>query len=242
MKEIELSLIPGEAANRKVHVLYGLGGIGKTQLAIAYARKYQEKYSAIVWVNGSNQDTVLQSLAGFAVNSEIVCGAKLSIKADHQGFDMKNDAQAGLQWLARKENRLWLMIFDNVDQDYQTDQDAEEDPNAYDLASYFPRADHGSILVTTRLSSLGDMGSSTEVTRLNQEQAINILSNSSRLPPSAVGKSHDRRCTSLYVHQLIDYRYERSCGTVRVPSVGYRSGWQIYTANRNKLPKVPRAI
>ncbi|MCJ1429508.1 hypothetical protein MMC29_007423, partial [Sticta canariensis] len=186
VKEIELSLIPGEAVSRKVHVLYGLGGIGKTQLAIAYAREYQEKYSAIVWVNGSNQDTVLQSLAVFAKNSEIVCEAEPSIEADHHGSDMKKDAQAGLQWLARKENRRWLMIFDNVDQDYQTDQGAE-DPDAYDLTSYFPRADHGSILVTTRLSSLGDMGKSTEVTRLNQEQAINILSNSSRLPPSAVG-------------------------------------------------------
>lgn len=190
MKEIELSLIPGQAANRKVHVLYGLGGIGKTQLAIAYAQKYQEKYSAIVWINGSNQDTVLQSLAVFAKNSKIVCGAEPSIKAD---------AQAALQWLARKENCRWLMIFDNVDQDYQTDQGAE-DLDAYDLASYFPRAYHGSILVTTRLSSLGELGKSTKVTQLNQEQAINVLSNSSRLLPSAVGKLHDRYCTSIYVH------------------------------------------
>ena len=136
----------------------------------------------------------------FAKNSKIVCGAKPSIEADHHGSDMKNDAQAGLLWLARKGNRQWLMIFDNVDQDYQTDQSAE-DPDAYDLASYFPHADHGSILVTTRLSSLGEIGKSTEVTRLNQEQAINILSNSSRLPPSAVGKLHDRHCTSfMYIN------------------------------------------
>lgn len=202
MKEIELSMIPGEAANRKVHVLYGLGGIGKTQLAIAYARKYQEKYSAIVWVNGSNQDTVLQTLAAFFQDSKIGCGAEPSIEADHHGSNMKNNAQAALQWLARKGNRQWLMIFDNVDQDYEASHGAE-DSDAYNLSLYFPCADHGSILVTTRLPSLGDIGESTEVTRLGQEQAINILSNNSRLPLFAVGKLHDRRCTSLYAYLLI---------------------------------------
>lgn len=200
MKEIELSLMPGEAANRKVHVLYGLGGIGKSQLAIAYARNYQQKYSSIVWVNGSNQDTVLQSLAAFAQHSKLVFGAEPSIEADYHLSNMKNSAQAALQWLAHKGNCRWLVIFDNVDQDYEASQGAETS-DTYDLTSYFPRADHGSILVTTRLPSLGDMGKSTEVTRLSQEQAITILSNNSRLPPLTVGKL--QCCASYYAYLLI---------------------------------------
>ena len=48
MEQIEHSLLPsGPQGGRKIHVLHGLGSIGKTQLAIAYARKHQEVYSAI---------------------------------------------------------------------------------------------------------------------------------------------------------------------------------------------------
>lgn len=187
IKEIEHTLMPGEVVNRKIHVLYGLGGIGKTQLAIAYARRYQETYSAIIWVNGNSKDTVLQSLAGFAKHSKLVPGAEPAtmMGADHHGQDVETNAQAALRWLALKKNCRWLMIFDNVDRDYHPDV---EDPEAYDLETYFPHADHGFILVTSRLSSLGDIGKSTKVVQLNPEQAVEILSNNSRLPPSTIGK------------------------------------------------------
>lgn len=188
IKEIEHTLMPGKAVNRKIHVLHGLGGIGKTQLAIEYARRYREKYSAIIWVNGNSKDMVLQSLAAFARHSKLVHEAELASQgADHHSQDVNDNAQAALRWLARKRNCQWLMIFDNVDRDYHSDV---EDPDAYELESYFPRADQGSILVTSRLSSLGDIGRSTQVLRLNIEQAVEILSYNSRLPPSTIGKLH----------------------------------------------------
>ena len=60
MKEIEYSLLtPNPQDGRKIHVLHGLGGIGKTQLAIAYARRYQKSYSAILWLDGKSKDTLL---------------------------------------------------------------------------------------------------------------------------------------------------------------------------------------
>ncbi len=66
MTEIEHNLLPMSAPNRrKTHILHGLGGIGKTQLALAYTRKHQETYSAILWLNGNSKDTLLQSLAAF---------------------------------------------------------------------------------------------------------------------------------------------------------------------------------
>ena len=196
MRAIEQTLIPARASNRKTHILYGLGGIGKTQLAIAFARKHRGVYSAIVWVNANSQDTVLQSLAAFAKQSKIDCGAKPAIGADHHGKDVKKDAQAVLQWLAREKNRQWLMIFDNVDRYYHPDV---EDPDAYDLKFYLPRADHGFVLITTRLLSLGEMGKSTEVTRLSPEQAINVLSDCSGLPSSAAGKLQYSKYASAYI-------------------------------------------
>ncbi|KAL2009432.1 hypothetical protein VTN00DRAFT_5239 [Thermoascus crustaceus] len=54
----------------------------------------------------------------------------------------------GFQWLARNKNSKWLLIFDNIDQYLATD---DPDGESYDITEFFPSADHGSIIITTRL-------------------------------------------------------------------------------------------
>ncbi|ERF76362.1 hypothetical protein EPUS_07069 [Endocarpon pusillum Z07020] len=183
IEEIKVNLLPTEAQNRrKIHVLHGLGGAGKTQLAIAYARKHQHTYSAIVWVNGNSTDTVLQSLAGFARRAGISRATSLKGSAAQQAPEMMAEADAVLRWLALEGNPCWLMIFDNVDRDIESD---DEDAQAYDITSFLPVADHGSVLITTRLSSLGEIGKSTEVARLNHNQALELLSSRSGMHSSS---------------------------------------------------------
>src|SRR5262249_39556788 len=46
---------------RHTVILHGLGGVGKTQLAIAYEKQYRNKYSAIFWINSKDEDTFKQS-------------------------------------------------------------------------------------------------------------------------------------------------------------------------------------
>ena len=49
MKQIEYSLLSLDSQNeRKIHILYDLDDIDKTQLVIAYCRKHQAIYSAIL--------------------------------------------------------------------------------------------------------------------------------------------------------------------------------------------------
>ena len=67
------------------------------------------------------------------------------------------------------------MIFDNVDRDHLL---KEADPQAYDVKDFFPPADHGSILVTSRLSSLQRYGTGAKLDIVNDEQAMEILENS----------------------------------------------------------------
>jgi GTPase SAR1 family protein len=52
--------------NRACVVLYGLGGIGKTQLAIEYIRRHKEKYTAIFWLNANSQDSLKLSFRDVA--------------------------------------------------------------------------------------------------------------------------------------------------------------------------------
>ncbi len=55
-----------DQTRRKVCVLHGLGGIGKTQLAIEFTRKYRKNYSSVFWVDGSSQEKLKQSIANLA--------------------------------------------------------------------------------------------------------------------------------------------------------------------------------
>jgi hypothetical protein len=184
IEEMEEHLLATKAQNlRKIHIFHGLGGIGKTQLAIAYARKHQHVYTAVVWVNGYSRDTVLQSLAAFGRRAGISEGSDSTANTTQQAPDTEVEANAVLRWLALKKNRRWLMIFDNVDRDVQSDEDIQ----AYDVTSFVPPADHGSVLITTRLPSLGEIGKSTKITRLKPNQALELLSNRSGLHPSSSG-------------------------------------------------------
>src|SRR6266536_2973816 len=47
--------------NRRTIVLHGLGGIGKTQLTVAYAKRHKNSYSAIFWLNIKDEDSLKQS-------------------------------------------------------------------------------------------------------------------------------------------------------------------------------------
>lgn len=184
LHEIEQTLLSAKGQTRKIHILYGMGGIGKTQLAIAYARKHQKTYSAIVWVNGDSRDTVLQSLAAFSRHAGIAGVSDPQATVAHRAPDVEAEAKAVLRWLALDGNRRWLIILDNVDRDATGEKG---DAQAYDIMSFLPPADHGSILITSRLLSLRELGNRTEMGRLSLEQALELLSDRSGLRPSSAG-------------------------------------------------------
>jgi len=50
----------GDGSRRAV-VLHGLGGFGKTQLAIAYAEPHRDNYSAVFLLNIKDEDSPKQS-------------------------------------------------------------------------------------------------------------------------------------------------------------------------------------
>jgi hypothetical protein len=68
-----------------------------------------------------------------------------------------------LNWLARRDNVQWLLIFDNVDQDNEQDSVT----GSYDVRQYLP-GDHGSVLITTRLSRLAQLGDSKRLKQVDE--------------------------------------------------------------------------
>lgn len=171
LEQLWLYLKPANAKSRKVAILHGLGGIGKTQLAIHFARKHQNEFTAIFWLNGKNQSTLISSLSSCLPRIQ---EQSVDIEAANEE-EAAQRANQVLQWLARPGNTRWLMIFDNIDQ-YSSLQSKND--YGYDVCKFFPKADHGSIIITSRLQKLGELGKSFPVLRLVQQDAIELLQQS----------------------------------------------------------------
>ena len=137
---------------RKVCLLHGIGGVGKSQLAVEFARKHQENFSAIFWIAGSTKEKLRRSIVALA---QRLPQHQIPEKARSLSKDTAKDSDAivedVLKWFSRVSNNKWLLIFDNVDREYSAQS---EDPEAFDIKEYLPVADQGSILITSRLASM----------------------------------------------------------------------------------------
>jgi hypothetical protein len=167
-EEFEDYLLPrrrSQIKQRRVFVLYGLGGIGKTQLAADFARRHQAAFSSVFWLDGRSEDRLRQSLASCAgkiPEGQIPERSRNAVLNSEQ--DLNIMVADVLDWLARPDNIDWLLIFDNVDQDVEQGSET----GAYDVRRYL-LGDHGSVLITTRLSRLAQLGASQRVKKADEE-------------------------------------------------------------------------
>jgi hypothetical protein len=105
--------------------VYGLGGVGKTQVALEYAHRFQDGYRLIWWINAEQPLEITLALAGLA--------GRLGLQVSDNAAEA---AASALEQLRRDVTGRWLLIFDNA-----------EDPE--DLAPFLP-AGSGHILITSR--------------------------------------------------------------------------------------------
>lgn len=175
MKE---QLMPGGVSDRrKICVIHGLGGMGKTQLGIEYARLHKALYTSFFWLDGKTEESLIQSLLLIVprlpkdqipdMDSRRVKGLEESRKA----------AQEVLQWFAIQNNTQWLLVFDNIDKTSFEEEASHQHTgvSSYDITQYFPRGDTGSIIITTRLPRLVSLGSAVPLRKLTVLDSLLIL-------------------------------------------------------------------
>ena len=162
--------------SRHIVVLYGLGGIGKTQLAITYAKRHKDNYSAIFWLNIKDEDSLKQNFVNVA---------KQILRAHHSArwlssVNMKNlddVIDAVKAWLGLPYNTRWLVIYDNYDNPKLV---SNKDPTAVDITKFLPEVYQGSVLLTTRSSEV-KIRHLIQVIKLGDvRDSLKILSNASR--------------------------------------------------------------
>ena len=150
-------------------VLGGKGGIGKTQLVIAYANRYRDDYKSVFWLNATSEATLKDSFKSMAeqifnVQEPEVLGGNRAVIHVHR-------------WLSHQENTQWLLIFDNYDE-----------PGQFDIQKYYPFASHGTTVVTTRRPDLV-AGREIRIEPLkNIEESLEILETRSQRKDAKTGK------------------------------------------------------
>ena len=168
-------MIPSSTNNmhRKVCLLHGIGGVGKSQLAAEFARKHQENFSAIFWIAGSTKEKLRRSIAALAQRLPQYQIPETARSPEDIVKDFDAIVENVLKWFCRPSNNKWLLIFDNVDHEYSAQS---EDPESFHLKEYLPEADQGSILITSRLAGLWRLaGSNTKLEPFDELQGEFLL-------------------------------------------------------------------
>ncbi len=135
-------------------VLTGTGGVGKTQLAAAYARaKLVSGWRLIAWVNARDNESRLAGLTAVAEATGLSVGGSRRGTADI--------GQAVRRWLEADGSRC-LLVFDDA-----------EDPGL--LRPFVPAVGAARVLITVTRWSAAELGTSVPVDVFNAEEALTLL-------------------------------------------------------------------
>ncbi len=135
------------------HALHGLGGVGKTLMAVEYIYRYRHTYDVVWWIPSDQNFMVKTALAELAPHLGLPPAAVSGIE------DAARDV---LDALRRGEPYdKWLLVFDNADQ-------------PEDLIDSIPR-DSGHVLITSRNHRWASLVDALPVDVFRHEESIEFL-------------------------------------------------------------------
>ncbi|CAE7085876.1 unnamed protein product [Rhizoctonia solani] len=145
-----IGCITGGRRERRVCVVYGLGGVGKTQLVLKVIECTWDEWDHVIYIDASSNEAIEKSMKGFA-----------------EARGIGQSYQDVVSWMESCGER-WLVVFDNADN------------HATSIRRYIPaRGRGGSVLITTRLPDLAALavgpGSVCHLSSMNPADGTALL-------------------------------------------------------------------
>jgi hypothetical protein len=154
MKERLHDTLEEERDSSRLLVLCGLGGAGKSSLALNYLLSYRKDYSAVFWLHAVSEESLQKE-----------CEEIHGLLHEHVQFRSNNNIDGVKRWFQGRRSRyLWILdSADNVDN--------------ISLERYIPDASCIDVIVTTRSQSAQHMSSlpAVPVAELDQTEAQSLF-------------------------------------------------------------------
>ena len=127
--------------------LDGMGGVGKTSVALEYAHRYADGFDVVWWVPSERAELVGQYVAALA-----------------GPLGLPEGSDAGAVWSGLGAMRSWLVVFDNAD-----------DPDSIRAVARFVPSGGGRVLVTSRHRSVRTLGVAVPVPVLDRPASVELI-------------------------------------------------------------------
>ena len=149
LDSLRAELTSGQAT--ALTAISGMGGVGKTQLALEYAYHYASQYEAVFWVPSEEPATLAAVFAGLAQLLDLL---------ERDEPEQAVAIEAVLRWLNTYTD--WLLVFDNV-------------PGPDSLKEYLPQGLSGHVLITSRYPSWRGVANPLPVQQFQRDESIDFL-------------------------------------------------------------------
>ncbi|MGW6934579.1 SEFIR domain-containing protein [Lentzea sp. NPDC054927] len=134
-----------------IQVLTGMGGVGKTSLARAYAQRHLDDYEVVWWIRAEDPNTVDGEYRSLLEEAHSAAEAKL----------VRNAVQAANNWLSQR-TKPWLLVLDNV-------------LDTKSARGLYPAKGNGHVLVTSQDSRWPNPSVVRPVDPLGTDDAVELL-------------------------------------------------------------------
>lgn len=194
--------------------IHGLGGIGKTRLAIEYAWQHIGDYPTCLFVGADSPQALEANLAR-------LCGERVLDLPEKDAQEQEVQTTAALRWFTQHDD--WLLILDNVD----------TPGTVQAVTQLLPQLHRGRVLITSRLSDWGDSVQSLPLDTLDEADAIAYLldkTEGGRVPEPNDGDTARMLASTLGGLALALEQAGAFIARKRISLSGYLRRWQASEA------------
>ncbi|MEV5970900.1 FxSxx-COOH system tetratricopeptide repeat protein [Streptomyces sp. NPDC051921] len=152
LAQVREQLLTGDTSAVLPHTLHGMGGVGKSQIAIEYVYRYASDYDIVWWIPSEQPTMILTALTELAQRM----GLNVSAEANRAVPAVREALRRGEPY------SRWLLVFDNAE-------------NVEAVRPYFPTGGTGKILITSRNQEWDRVARTLSVDVFTREESKALL-------------------------------------------------------------------